>query len=86
MLLHSQEAFPFVNEEGFALQAGVHTYVAMQKEEIKLLPDPYGYCNATSGYSQSHCLAHCYIQYIGEECGCVDLYMLQYTGSCIAFK
>ena len=81
MLLHPQADFPFVNEEGFSLPPGMHTLVAMQREELVLMEQPYSNCTDTGGYVQSQCLASCYARNIGELCGCVDLYMHEYNGT-----
>ena len=78
--MHSSPYAALVGEQGISLPPGMHTVLAMQREEQTSLAEPYGDCNSTDSYSQAQCLLHCYGDIVQRECGCVAPYMKHNKG------
>ncbi|KAK3704748.1 hypothetical protein QZH41_009755 [Actinostola sp. cb2023] len=84
VLIHDQDEFPLMEEFGFAVQPGTHTFAAVSVTKIKNLADPFKTkCKSPElpfakyfGYSYSvhACVKQCLFNYLIEKCNCQPLY------------
>ncbi|KAK3753639.1 hypothetical protein QZH41_014750 [Actinostola sp. cb2023] len=82
--IQPRDEYPLVEEFGFALQPGTHTFVALRERKIKNLPKPYRTnCSSpdlsfaktyNSSYSVFACMGQCFTEYVVEVCHCQPLF------------
>ncbi|KXJ09009.1 Acid-sensing ion channel 1 [Exaiptasia diaphana] len=78
--IQHQDEYPGVDEFGFALQPGTHTFAAIRAFKMKRLEDPYeANCSSPKDdiskaynktYSVNSCSLLCFMRYIAQACGC----------------
>ncbi|KXJ24291.1 Acid-sensing ion channel 1 [Exaiptasia diaphana] len=78
--IQHQDEYPGVDEFGFALQPGTHTFAAIRAFKMKRLEDPYeAKCSSPKDeiskaynktYSVNSCSLLCFMRYIAQACGC----------------
>lgn len=82
------------DEQGIELQPGTHSSIAITKQVVKNLPEPYNICvtqscqynsslfemtiNLTGFYSQRYCFELCYQESMIANCGCYDENLIKY--------
>ncbi|XP_038056341.1 acid-sensing ion channel 1-like [Patiria miniata] len=76
VLVHDQGTPPMIDSQGFAVQPGVHAFVATRKQQFLNLEPPYGKCDASrkltsfTKYTLEGCNIECRAQRIFEMCNC----------------
>ncbi|EDO30893.1 predicted protein, partial [Nematostella vectensis] len=99
VLVHDRKEYPIMEQTGFALQPGTHTFCSTKLKKYKNLPTPYNTkCgeNITDfnryfsvNYSMSTCGKQCLHDYGIKKCGCQPIYpitMKLYCQKRIVFK
>ncbi|XP_032225908.2 acid-sensing ion channel 3 isoform X2 [Nematostella vectensis] len=84
VLVHDRKEYPIMEQTGFALQPGTHTFCSTKLKKYKNLPTPYNTkCgeNITDfnryfsvNYSMSTCGKQCLHDYGIKKCGCQPIY------------
>ncbi|XP_068716303.1 acid-sensing ion channel 2-like [Montipora capricornis] len=76
VMVHDQEEPPLINELGFAIQPGTHTFCGLRKEVMHNLPKPFKtacedkYLAGFKKYTKSACLLKCRADYVISMCKC----------------
>ncbi|XP_022086795.1 acid-sensing ion channel 1C-like [Acanthaster planci] len=76
VLVHDQQTPPMMDSQGFAIQPGVHAFVATRRQQFLNLEPPYGKCDASRtlnrfpNYTLEGCNIECRTEKIIERCNC----------------
>lgn len=76
VMVHDQDEPALINELGFAIQPGTHTFCSLRKIMINNLPKPFkASCKdlklpGFAKYTKSACLLLCRAQFVIKRCKC----------------
>ncbi|XP_075264353.1 epithelial sodium channel subunit gamma-like, partial [Convolutriloba macropyga] len=95
VVIHSARIEPDLIADSFIASVGYETEVALTRETISRLPDPYSTCintypdflpmsdvNRQFDYNRRVCQSYCYQYHMNLECGCYDDYTVQVDTLC----